>query len=106
MQTVDERVKKDQTLTHVVELVDVCVSDGGDAIAQALRIIGERAVAAGMMVLSTTISTNTYIANEELGVMKPHLVVAIICHWQKRALLESMQRQNALMGQPGHRRMS
>lgn len=96
----DRQVKQDQSRTHVVELVDVKVRAGGEGIADMLTRIGARAIAAGMVILSTTISTNTYI------LVEPRLVVTIICHWQNRESLESLQRQNALMGQPGPRRMS
>ena len=92
-------VERDQARTHVAEVVDIKVSEGGNAIADMLTRIGERAIAAGMVILSTTISTNTYI------MIEPRLVVTIICHWQNREMLESINRQNQLlMNQPGPRR--
>ena len=93
-------VERDQARTHVAEVVDIKVSEGGNAIADMLTRIGERAIAAGMVILSTTISTNSYVGDDT-----PRLVVTIICHWQNREMLESINRQNQLlMNQPGPRR--
>jgi hypothetical protein len=100
MEVTEAQIAEDQKLSHAVEVVDIHPGEGGKAIAEKLTVIGTRALAAGMIVLSTTISTNTYLQNGTI----PRLVVTIICHWQNREMLESMQRQNALMGQPGPRR--
>jgi hypothetical protein len=107
MEITDEQIAEDKKLSHAVEVVDIHPSEGGKAIAEMLTVIGERALAAGMIVLSTTISTNTYLVHVWKDLKQsevPRLVVTIICHWQNREMLESMQRQNALMGQPGPRR--
>lgn len=97
--------EKDKSRTHIVETVDVKIADGGEAVADTLTQIGERAIDAGMVILSTTISTNTYMGISNVGLPDgARLVVTIICHWQNRETLESMHRQNQLMGQPGPRR--
>lgn len=98
-----QKIADDQALTHAVELVSGDVEDHEMAsdISKAMKRIADRAVAAGMMILSTTISTNTTVVDGAV-----YLTVTMICHWASREMLEQQQRQAALMGMPGPRRAS
>ena len=100
----------DQSTTHIVEIVHGRLATPGllsALIVEAMKRIADRAVAAGMIVLSTTISTNTFVITLEEPIRhESWLTVTVICHWASRESLERQQRQSELLGQPGPRRMS
>ncbi|MGH3053362.1 MAG: hypothetical protein ACRDL7_00100 [Gaiellaceae bacterium] len=58
----------------------------------------DRATAAQMVPLSTSISMSTCVVND-----RPYLTLVLIVNWMDREELEIMQRRQALIGGPGPR---
>lgn len=63
-------------------------------IAAGLQGINERALRAGMVILSTQTIQSSYCTPGGFG----HVCTTIICQWMDRDALASMQRQQQLMG--------
>jgi len=102
------RINHDKALPHVsiVILAPLSVSDifqdpASDMIEQGMVSIKRRADAAKMIVLSTSISTNTLMIDS-----LPFLSVMILCQWAEIEKLEEQQRRQFLAagGGPGPRR--
>lgn len=102
-QTELEKVKEalilsDQSHTHIVEVITCQIQLGAnhgaaEEIAAAMERMGARSVAAGMVILSTTISSNAFSDPEGM-----YLVLTVLCHWASREKMEAQARQNALLG--------
>lgn len=92
----------DRHSSHAVEIVNVELTHtniASEQVSRAMSRINQRAMAANMVILSTTISTNTYVLDKtEHATARPWLALTVLCQWVERSKLESMQRTNILAG--------
>lgn len=99
-------IERDKKLSHAVELVDVDTLDedmAGMLIEDAMTDLNRRALSAGMVILTTTITATAYTVKE-----RGHMVYVIAAQWMEREALERLQRQQHIIGGPnggGPRRM-
>lgn len=96
MQT--ELVVRDQTLSHAVVVVDVEAIEedmAGMLIEDAMTELNKRALAASMVILSTTITATAYTVNN-----RGHMVYVVAAQWMGRDTLEKLQRQQQIIGGP------
>lgn len=100
----ERTVERDRKLSHAVETVwtfDLSLLSG--LIEEALSRVNQRALDAGMIIMSTTLTSNA--SHHRIGEdQEPIMVVSVICQWVERDKLEAMQRQQRLMGGGGNHR--
>lgn len=88
----EAQIAKDQALSHVVEVVHVCPVEEdktAEAIANAFTRANARALQAGMVICSQTVSIDTCVGVHG----PPFLTVVLTGQWVKRSDLERMQRE-------------
>ena len=105
-----EIIEADQKNSHAVFFVDCPTSDELDVeneIQEGLNYLRDRAVNAGMEILSSQVSQSVYYAPARLSENSliedggvGHICISIICAWISRENLERMQRQQTLAGNP------
>jgi len=91
------RIEADKVTTHAVVVLSFPAIDTEEAetqLVEAMKLINARALAAGMVVLSTSISSVAWVPESGRG----WVTVVIMCQWMSRDEMARMQRQQMLTG--------
>lgn len=91
-----EDIEADRKLTHVAIFIDGPILDEVEVelkIENGLADLNQRALKAGMVILSTTFLQSSHSQGGE-----GHVCITVLCNWMQRDALERMQTQQRLMG--------